>query len=115
MVAALSSETVRAVLVSAFALWPVGFARAQFQPYGEGFPVQDLVVGIQKIIQTSLLLVGVLALGMIVYGGFKYMAARGDEQEVQAAKSIITAGIVGVLIIGLAYAIVVFVFQALGA
>lgn len=89
-------------------------AQAQFKPYGEGFPVQDLGAGIVGIVRTSLLLVGVLALGMLVYGGFRYMAARGEEQEIATAKTIITAAIVGMVIIGLSSAIVGFVFQALG-
>ncbi len=101
--------------LGAVGIWPA-VVFAQFVPYGEGvFPVQDLSAGIQKIIQVSLSLVGVLALAVIVYGGFKYIIAKGDEREIEEAKQAITAGVIGVLIIGLAYAIVNFVFQALGA
>lgn len=98
-------------------VWLITFpqlAHAQFQPSDVGFPVTDLREGIQGIIRTSLLLVGVLALAVTVYGGFKYIIAKGDEREIEEAKQAITAGIIGVLIIGLAYALVVFVFQALG-
>ena len=106
----------RAFLLSTAALLASvpGLVRAQFQPSKAGFPVTDLNTGIQGIIRASLALVGVLALGMVVYGGFKYIMAKGDERETEEAKMVITASVIGILIIGLAYAIVVFVFQALG-
>lgn len=89
-------------------------ARAQFQlpDAPEGLPTGDLPSLIAQIIQTALILVGVLALGFIVYGGFRYIAARGDEREVETAKSIITYAVVGIVVIGLALALVQFVFRA---
>ncbi len=83
-------------------------------PQNPGLPVDDLPAGIAGIIRVALLLVGVLALGFIVYGGFAYITSRGDERGVEAAKATITTAVTGIVIIGLAYAIVEFVFCAVG-
>lgn len=93
---------------------PAAVAAQTFEAYNPGGVPTDLQAAIFSIIQTVLVLVGVLALGFLVWGGFNYITARGDEQQIGNAKTMITAAIVGILIIGLAYAIVVFTFQAVG-
>lgn len=99
-----------------FALLGILPARGQgfVAPPNPGLPVSDLPSGIAGIIRVALLLVGVLALGFIVYGGFVYITSRGDEREVEAAKATITKAVTGIVIIGLAYAIVEFVFCTVG-
>lgn len=104
----------RGVCLGAAGVWPAA-AVAQFQPYDPGGVPTDLGSAILGIVEVSLLLVGVLALGFIVYGGFRYMTARGDEREVEEAKNILTYSVIGIVVIGLAFAIVRFVFQTLGA
>lgn len=84
----------------------------EFEPYGVGFPVQDLGTGILDIVRTALLLVGVLALGFLVYGGFLYITSQGDQNQLETAKSTVTHAVIGIAVIGLAYAIVAFVFRA---
>ena len=46
---------------------------------------------------------------MILIGGFQWMTAAGNEEKVEKAKKIISAAIVGLIIILLAWAIVNFV------
>lgn len=96
-------------------LWPLT-ARAQFKlpERPEGLPGGSLPSLIAGIVNAALLLVGVIALGFIVYGGFKYIMSRGEESEVTAAKNTITYAVLGVLFVGAAYAIVSFVFRAIG-
>lgn len=86
-------------------------------PVADAFPgpAQDILTGLGRIIRVVLLLVGVLALGFVVYGGFRYMIARGEERDLTAAKQTITQAVIAVAIIGLAYGIVEFAFFALGA
>lgn len=107
----------RAILAPA--LLSFGWARgafAQFEPPpNPGLAVEDLPSGIAGIITTVLLLVGVVALGFLVYGGFKYITAQGDERQIDEAKKTISGAIIGIVVIGLALATVRFVFQALGS
>ena len=91
------------------------FVHAQFGQQvvqGYGAPARDLPGTILFIINFVLVLVGVLALAFLVYGGFKYITSRGDETEVEGAKSIITNAIIGIVVIGIAAAIVNFVIGA---
>lgn len=89
---------------------------AQFKipPAPQGLPTEELPVLIARVIQAALLLVGVIALLFIVYGGFRYIYSRGDEQEIETAKRTIIYAVIGIVVIGLGYAIVEFVFRAIG-
>ena len=91
-------------------------AHAQFKlpDPPKGLPTGALPSLIARIVQVALLLVGVIALAFIVYGGFRYIMSRGDEREVETAKNTITYAVIGIIVIGLAYAIVTFVVGALG-
>jgi hypothetical protein len=74
----------------------------------------DLVGMIANIIKTGLTLVGAVALAMIVYGGFLYISAAGDESQIKKAKTVLIYAIIGIIVIGLAYALVAFVLGAFG-
>lgn len=90
-------------------------AHAQFGQevvQGYGAPARDLPSTILFIVNFVLVLVGILALALLVYGGFRYIASRGEDDEVQAAKSIITNAVIGIVVIGIAAAIVNFVIGA---
>lgn len=64
---------------------------------------------IGKIIGALLSFVGVVFLVLMIYGGFTWMMARGNEQEVTKAKSLIEAAIIGLVIVLAAYAITGFI------
>jgi len=76
-------------------------------------PARDLPGTILGIINFVLVLVGVLALAYLVYGGFRYITSRGEESEVEAAKGMITNAVIGIVIIGIAAALVNFVIGAI--
>ena len=57
---------------------------------------------------------GVLFLVLIIYGGFMWMTAQGNETQVEKAKKIIVNSVFGVVIVMLAYAITFFVLWAAG-
>lgn len=59
-------------------------------------------------------LAGVLALASIVYGGFLYITAAGNQDRIEAGKNAVYYSIIGLLVIGLSYAILRFIFSALG-
>lgn len=66
--------------------------------------IGDIVVGL-------LGLLSVLFVILMIYGGFKWMNARGDAAEVKKAQDIISAAIIGLIIIASSYAITVFIFS----
>lgn len=76
-------------------------------------PARDLPATILGIINFVLILVGILALAFLVYGGFRYITSRGEDDEVEAAKNIITNAVIGIVVIGIAAALVNFVVGAI--
>ena len=52
-----------------------------------------------NIIKIALGFLGVLAVVIILIGGFKWMTAGGNEEQVEEAKKILIAGIIGLVII----------------
>lgn len=66
-----------------------------------------------KVIQVMLGFLGVIAVILILFGGFKWMTAAGNDDKVDEAKRLITAGVVGLLIVLAAFAVSVFVLNAL--
>lgn len=75
----------------------------------------DLSVIIGNIISGVMSLVGALLLVYLLYGGFIYMTAGGDETKVKNAVSIIKNAVIGIVIIALSYAIATFVVGQLGS
>jgi uncharacterized membrane protein len=67
---------------------------------------------IANIVKTALGLVGALALAFIVYGGFLYVTAAGDESQIKKGKTVIIYAIIGIIVIGVSYALVSFVVGA---
>ena len=56
---------------------------------------------------------GLLAVFFIIFGGFQYITARGDEEQVKSSKKTLTNAIIGLVIIILSYVIVVVISSAL--
>lgn len=67
---------------------------------------QQMAVDIVKYIMTFL---GIIAVCIILYGGFMWMTAAGNEDRVESAKKIIIAGAIGLVVILAAFAIITFV------
>jgi hypothetical protein len=80
--------------------------------FGVGLPRGSLAGFILAVINAAVMLAGIVALGAIVYGGFRYITAGGDERNIQQAKLIVTYAVVGLLVIILAAVIVNFVIFA---
>jgi len=76
----------------------------------------DLNETIGAIIRAALGFLGVVAVCIILYGGFKWMIAGGSEERTDDARKLIIAGVIGLAIILSAYAIASFVItQLVGA
>jgi hypothetical protein len=76
--------------------------------------VTSVPVAVGKIIGAGLTFIGVIFLVLMVYGGFLWMTAQGNETQVEKAKNLITAAIIGLIIVFSAYAISVFVITKMG-
>lgn len=79
-----------------------------------GLGDKPLKESINSIIQIALSFLGILAVVIILWGGFIWMTAAGDEGKVDKAKKLIISGIVGIVIILSAYIIANFVITAVG-
>jgi len=85
-------------------------------PMGAGYNTDtnmEQLIGL--IIQIALSFLGVIFLGLTIYGGYIWMIARGNEQEAKKAKDIITAAIIGLIIVIAAYAISILIISKLGS
>ncbi len=74
--------------------------------YGGERTLPQIVGG---IIQSFLLLLGVIFLAYTVYAGYLWMTARGNEEQLTKAKAVIRGSIIGIIIVMGAYAITAFV------
>lgn len=75
-------------------------------------PARCLPCTIMMIINYVLAIVGVVALAYIVYGGFLYITSNGDSSQVDKAKNIVIYAVIGIVVIGVAAALVNFVVGA---
>lgn len=77
---------------------------------GTDKPLMETITGIIKI---GLSLLGIIAVVIILSGGFKWMTAGGNEDKVGEAKKMIISGVIGLAIIMSAFAIAQFVITNL--
>lgn len=66
-----------------------------------------------RIINIALGFLGVIALAIILMGGFTWMTAGGNEDKVSQAKKMIGAGVIGLIIIFLSWALANFIVGTL--
>lgn len=74
-------------------------------PEAEG-PVNNLITSIINIFSV---VVGIIAVIMIIFGGFRYITSGGDSGNISSAKQTIIYAVVGLIIVALAQVIVRFV------
>ena len=63
------------------------------------------------IINIFSIIVGVVAVIMIIFGGFKYITSAGNQENIKTAKTTIIYALVGLIIVALAQVIVRFVLR----
>ena len=78
-----------------------------------GLVTKDLREGVMAIVRIILGFLGIIAIIIMLYGGFVWMTSAGNEEKVGQAKKIITAGIIGLVIIFVSFAIAEFVISQL--
>lgn len=82
---------------------------------GEAGLTPDQSIGdiIASAIQGFLALLGIIFIILILYAGYTWMTADGDEQKITKAKDTIKRAIIGLIITIGAFAITYFIFSAL--
>lgn len=73
----------------------------------------DLMKTLNTIINVVLGVLGLLAVAMIIYGGFMYTTSAGDATKIKKAKDTVMYGVIGLVIALLAFAIVNFVVSSI--
>jgi len=58
-------------------------------------------------------LLGIIFIILMIYAGYNWMTAQGEEEKVTKAKTTIQRAIIGLIIVVSAYAITAFVFKSL--
>ncbi|MFH1773025.1 MAG: hypothetical protein ABH818_01560 [Patescibacteria group bacterium] len=79
--------------------------------YNTGITDPDSIIA--TVIKAVLSFLGVVFLILIIYAGFTWMTAGGDEEKINKAKDTIQRAIIGLIIILCSYAITIFIFGKL--
>lgn len=74
-----------------------------------GLPTGNLIAVITGIVKSLLALMGLVLVILILYAGFTWMTAQGDEKKVDTAKAIIKNATIGVILIIISYALATFI------
>ena len=91
--------------VYAISFWNVGATL--------GLGTVDLQKAALNIIRWVLGLLGLVGVVMVMYGGFTWMTAGGNEEKIEKAKKIITAAVIGMVIVILSWSVVTFALGVL--
>ncbi len=65
------------------------------------------------IIQTALGFLAVIFLVLVLFSGFRWMTAGGNEEQVKKATKTITMAVIGLVVVLAAFAITYFIFKVL--
>lgn len=94
-----------AVLAGTTTLTPINTPRQNY------FLNRDLMGTAEVIINSALGFLGLVAVVIILIGGFQWMTAGGGEEKIKKAKGTLSAGIIGLVIIMAAWGIAQFVIS----
>ncbi|PIR43055.1 hypothetical protein COV24_04730 [candidate division WWE3 bacterium CG10_big_fil_rev_8_21_14_0_10_32_10] len=115
------------LIIVSFVLLPqISLAQGIKNAFGKDSPLENVAekgAGFDKsvtigtisgrVINTALSLVGLIFLILMVYAGYLWMTARGEEDKVNKAQSIIRSSIIGLVLVMSAYAITVLITTGL--
>jgi len=65
-------------------------------------------------INLALAIVGIIAVGFLIYGGFRYITSAGNDEVAGEAKKTILNSIIGLVVIILSYTIITVIINAIG-
>jgi hypothetical protein len=93
----------------------IGDATSNFQiTAGQtGIAQTDVTTIVGGIIKTILGLSGLIFFMLVFYGGFLWMTARGNNEQIEKAKNTLITSVIGLVIMVMSYAITVFITERL--
>lgn len=74
-----------------------------------GLGEADLKDTVINILQWVLGILALVAVVMVIIGGFQWLTSAGNEEKIERAKRVISSAVIGLIIVLLAWAIVIFV------
>jgi hypothetical protein len=77
-----------------------------------GLVLSDNIIG--NILNLVFIIVVLIALGFLIYGGIKWITSGGDKAGVESARNMIVAALVGLVIAFLSYFILQIIFSLFG-
>ena len=119
--AALAGVALAAALGSAAAApgqLPVGITDQQIglqYAAASGLGSGDVRITAANIVRVAMGLLGVIAVAVILFAGFTWMTAGGNEEKINDAKKWLWGGVIGLIIILGAYSLATFVANSLVA
>ncbi len=78
-------------------------------PAASGLTSTDVRVVVAQLVRVALGVLGILAVVIVVYAGFTWMTAGGNEERIGVAKKWLTAGVIGMVLIFSAFSIATYV------
>lgn len=87
------------------------------QPVGQtiGLGNDDIRLIVARIIRAALGLLGVVAIGLVIYAGFIIMTSEGNEEKMAQGKNILKNAVIGLVIILSAFSIASFIINSLAS
>lgn len=79
-----------------------------------GLPKEDIRVIIARIIRIALGLIGIIMVVLLMYGGYLWMSAGGNSEQISKAQQVLKNAAIGLAIILSSYAITIFVMRIFG-
>lgn len=89
-----------------------GNQSANFQS-NSGLGNTDIRIIIGNVIRVVLGFLGVIAVILILYGGWLYMTSQGEAQQIEKAKQVIISAVIGLVIVLTSFGIATFVINSL--
>lgn len=80
---------------------------------GGGLPTTNIAIIVARIIRVFLGTLGIIFTVIILYAGFVYMTAQGDDNKIKTAKNMIKNGVIGMIICLSAFSITQFILSRL--
>ncbi|HRT11147.1 MAG TPA: hypothetical protein P5194_01210 [Patescibacteria group bacterium] len=99
--------------VRAIDVWGTGTIDAYTNDQnGVGFSETDPRTVVARIVKIALGFLGTIAVVLIIVAGFQWMTAAGNEEKIGKAKKLMSAAVIGLVIVLMAFALSSFIINA---